>query len=177
MEELIAKRYIKALKEVTDEASFENFSALFEALSTAFEDPKFSGIINNPEVPASQKQAILLDAVKGAESAQVNNLISLLVEKGRVNIIPTIAAEMKKEIARMTKNFSGVVYSDSDIDAKTLEGLSAGLGKKVDAAVALEFVKTDFDGIKVEVEDLGIEINFSKSRLNMQLVEHILKAI
>ena len=32
-------------------------------------------------------------------------------------------------------------------------------------------------GIKVEVEDLGIEINFSKSRLNMQLVEHILKAI
>ena len=63
------------------------------------------------------------------------------------------------------------------MDAKTVKALSSGLGKKVDADITLEFVKTNFDGIKVEVEDLGIELNFSKERINSSLIDHILKAI
>ena len=177
MEELIAKRYIKALKETTDEASLGSVSIIFDALASEFANTKFDQIMNSPDVAAAEKEALLLESVKGAKSDQVNNLIKLLVENGRINVIPAIAVEMKKEIARNTKSYSGVIYSNSDIDANTIKGLSTDLGKKVDASIELEFVKTDFDGIKLEVEDLGIEINFSKSRLNMQLVEHILKAI
>ena len=63
------------------------------------------------------------------------------------------------------------------MDAKTLTDLSTGLSKKVDATVELTFIKSDYDGLKVEVADLDMEINFSKTRVNAQLVEHILKAI
>jgi F-type H+-transporting ATPase subunit delta len=38
-------------------------------------------------------------------------------------------------------------------------------------------VKNDFNGIKVAVEGLGIEINFSKDRIDSQIIEHIIKAI
>ena len=177
MEELIAKRYINALKQAIDAASLEGISAVFDAVAAAFGDAKFNQIMNSSDIRAGQKEALLLDAVKAAGSEQVNNLVRLLVENGRIAIIPALAKELKKELARMKKSYSGVVYSNSDIDATTLAGLATGLGKRVDATIALDFVKSDFDGIKVEVADLGIEIDFSKSRANKQLVEFISKAI
>jgi F-type H+-transporting ATPase subunit delta len=177
MEELIAKRYINALKQTTDTASLEAISGVFDAVASAFKDAKFNQIMNSSDVSADKKEALLLEAVKTAGSEQVNNLVKLLVEKGRIAIIPTLASELKKEIARMQKSYTGAVYSNSDVDAQTIEGLAAGLGKRVDATIALDFVKSDFDGIKVQVADLGIEINFSRSRMNKQLVEFISKAI
>jgi F-type H+-transporting ATPase subunit delta len=177
MKTLIAKRYIRAIKESVDTAAFENICTVFDAIAAEFEDPKFEQMINNPEVSDSEKEAVLLAGVKGAKSIQLDNLMRLLVENGRVEIIPAIATEMKKEIARDKKSYSGVVYSNDAMDPKSMADLGKDLGKKVGADITLEFVKTDFDGIKVEVEDLGIEIDFSKSRMNMQVVEHILKAI
>ncbi len=177
MQELIAKRYVKALGEATGSESLESMYEIFSAITLNFSDKKFTSIMENPEIAKADKEAILLDAVKSVESDKLNNLIKLLVENGRISIIPAMAEEMRKEIARSSKNYSGVVYSNEDVDAKTLTDLSSGLGKKVDATVELTFVKSDFDGLKVEVADLDMEINFSKTRVNAQLVEHILKAI
>jgi len=177
MKELIAKRYVKALGEATGSESLVNVAEVFNAVAASFSDKKFLQIMENPDVSKTDKESILLDAVKSAESGKLNNFIKLLVENGRIDIIPAMAEEMRKEIARSSKNYSGVVYSNEAIDAKTLQDLSEGLGKKVDATVVLDFVKSDIDGLKVEVSDLDMEINFSKSRVNAQLVEHILKAI
>ncbi len=177
MEELIAKRYVKALKASLDAKSIADASGVFKELALAFNNEKFLHVIDSRDVAKSQKAEILLDAVKSAKSDKINNFIKLLVENGRINIIPAISSELSREISRMNKSYDGKVYSDSDIDAKTLAGISKGLSKKMDATISLEMIKNDFDGIKVEVEDLGIEVNFSKNRLNSQLVEHILKAI
>ncbi len=177
MQELIAKRYVKSLGEATGSESLVNIAEIFNALSACFSDEKFTSVMQNPEVTNADKESILLDAVKSAQSEKLNNFIKLLVENGRISTIPAMAEEMRKEIARSSKNYSGVVYSNEDIDAKTLTDLSTGLGKKVDATVALEFEKSDYEGLKVEVKDLDMEINFSKTRVNAQLVEHILKAI
>jgi F-type H+-transporting ATPase subunit delta len=177
MEELIAKRYIKAIKKSSDLESMQNMSLIFSSLAQAFGDEKFIQIINNPNVSKDQKSDILLSAVKSAESKEVDNLIKLLAEHNRINIIPAIAEVMRKDIARTAKNYDGIVCSDSDIDAKVLADLSSGLSKKFDSNISLEFIKNDFNGIKVDVQDLGIEINFSKSRINSQIVEHIIKAI
>ncbi len=177
MQELIAKRYVKALGEATGSESLNNMYEVFNALATGFTDKKFASVMENPEVANADKESILLDAVKSAESDKLNNLIKLLVENGRISIIPAMAEAMRKEIANSSKNYSGIVYSNEDVDAKTLADLSTGLGQKVNATVVLEFVKNDFDGLKVEVTDLDMEINFSKTRVNAQLVEHILKAI
>ena len=177
MEELIAKRYIKAIKDSVGVDSMENMTSIFSALSKSFKDEKFINIIENPNVVANDKLNILLDAVKSANSKEVDNFIKLIVENGRINIIPAIAEEMRKDVANTTKTYEGVVYSDSDIDAKVIQDLGAGLSKRFDSKITLEFMKNDFDGIKVDVEDLGIEINFSKSRINSQMIEHIIKAI
>ncbi len=177
MEELIAKKYIKAIKNSFDVESMENTSSIFSTLAESFNNVKFVEIINNPNISKEQKQAILLEAVASANSNEINNLIKLLVEHNRLNIIPAMAEVMRKDIADTTKRYKGSIYSDSDIDAKVLEDLSSGLSSKFGSKISLEFIKNDFNGIKVNVEDLGIEINFSKTRINSQIIEHIVKAI
>ena len=177
MEELIAKRYIKALVNGSDVNSIENMSKIFTALAESFKNDKFVNIVGNPNIKSSDKLSILLDAVKIANSNSINNLIKLLVENKRINIIPAISVELKRSLSNATKTYHGVVYSDSDIDLNVIEQLSSGLSRKFDSNISLTFIKNDFNGIKVNVDSLEIEINFSKSRINSQMIEHIVKAI
>lgn len=177
MEELIAKRYIKAIKQDSNIEKLQDIATIFSILAQAFNDEKFNQIINNPDVSRDDKSAILLDAVKSTDSKDVENLIKLLAEHNRINIIPAIAEVMRKDIALSSKTYNGIVYSDSDIDTKVIEDLGNGLGNKFDSKISLEFKKDNFNGIKVDVEDLGVEISFSKSRINSQIIDHIAKAI
>ena len=177
MEELIAKRYIKAIKSDLDLVSMKNILSIFSSLAISFDNKKFIQIIDNPNVAKNEKLDILLEAVKSENSKEINNLIKLLVENNRVNIIPAIAEGLRKDLTASTKTYEGLVYSDSDIDGKVIEDLSSGLSKRFDSTITLTFIKNDFNGIKVEVEDLGVEIDFSKTRINNQIIEHIVKAI
>ena len=177
MEELIAKKYIRAIKSSSNTTSMSDIAAIFSVLAKSFEDDKFTDIMNNPNVSSTEKSGILLDGVKSVNSQAVNNLIKLLVEKKRISVIPALAEELRKDLARSNKSYKGFIYSNSEIDSKVIQDLSDGLSKKFDSTIVLSFQKTDFNGIKVDVEDLGIEIDFSKSRINSQMIEHIIKAI
>lgn len=177
MEELIAKRYVKALKMGTDIATMEAMASVLAALATSFEDKKFVDIVANPNVDRDEKAKMLLAAVASAKSQEINNLVKLLVEKNRIDIIPALAEVMRKDIADTTKIYNGVVYSDENIDAKIIQQLSSNISNKLNSKITLSFVKNNFNGIKVDVPDLGVELNFSKSRINNQIIEHILKAI
>ncbi|MEA3228937.1 MAG: F0F1 ATP synthase subunit delta [Campylobacterota bacterium] len=177
MEELIAKKYIKAMTHGLDIAVVKNMTLIFSTLADSFKDEEFVNIINNPYVDDNDKLVILLESVKAVKSNELDNFIKLIVENKRINIIPSIAEEMRKNLAKETKTYQGVVYSDTAIDKRTVNELGKGLSKKFDSKITLTFVKNDFSGIKVDVEDIGVEINFSKSRINTQMIEHILKAI
>ena len=177
MEELIAKRYIKALKQSSDTKVMKDVSLVFSALAESFKDAKFINIIDNPNVSKEQKLEILLAAVKPAKSKSIDSLVKILVENNRIGIIPALAEGLRKDTAVTNKTYTGVVYSDSKITAKVVKDLSSGLSTKFDSKISLESIQNDFDGIKVDVEDLGIEINFSKTRIDSQIIEHIIKAI
>lgn len=177
MEELIAKRYVKAFKQDMDIVSLENAQEIFSTLAQSFNDVRFISIIKNPDVSKDQKKNLILDAVRSANSGEINNMIALLAEHNRLEVIPAIAEVLRKDVACAKKVYQGYVYSNGDIDNSVIYNLHLGLSKKYDSTIFLTFVKNDFDGIKVDVEDLGIEINFSKSRINNQIIEHIVKAI
>ena len=177
MAALVAKRYVKALLDGEDAKNMAAISAVFDALASQFDNESFVDFFMAPDVAASSKEEILLAAVEKAESEKINNFIKLLAEKNRFELIPEIAMQISKEIAVANNAYTGKIFSDTDIDAAMVKSIGAGLSKKVDANITLEFVKNDFDGIKVEVEDLGVEINFSKERINTTLIDHILKAI
>ncbi len=101
----------------------------------------------------------------------------VLISNNRLDLIPYIADELKSIISNKTKSYDGVVYSNEDIDKDILLKLSDGLSSKFDSKISLTYKKSDFNGIKVDVDGLGVEIDFSKNRINSQIVEYILQAI
>lgn len=177
MEALIAKRYVKAMAAMMNEEALENSYGVFAALSEEFEQDAFTQVLLNPEVSLKQQEELLLAVTAPAKSEVIANLLKLLVEKRRVAIIPAIAEELRIVLAARLRRYEGAVSSNEAIDQATLDSLASSLGKRLDASVELRFVAAENDGVKVDVDDLGVEINLSKSRLKAQLSEHILKAI
>lgn len=177
MEAMIAKRYVKALTAILDTEALQNCHGVFRALKDEYANDAFSQILLNPEVSTKQQEELLLSVTAPAQSEVISNLLKLLVEKRRVQFIPAIAEALRIELASRDRKYEGTVSSNELIDDLTLESLSNSLSQRLDATVSLRFVQADNDGIKVDVDDLGVEINLSKSRLKAQLSEHILKAI
>lgn len=176
-QELIAKRYIKPLVQICDQTALENLSEVMASVAEAFQNEKFVQIMNSGDVKADAKTQLILDMVAPANSSVVNNFVKLLAENGRLGLIPELACELKREISRLKRMYKGRIYSDSGIEQSSIDAIARDLGNRYGATIALEFVPASFDGIRVEVDELNVEINFSKTRLNAQLVEHILKAI
>lgn len=175
--ELIAKRYIKPLIESCDQVSLENLAALLADVAKAYQNDKFMLIMHSNDVNTESKCQLLLDMVAPANSTMVNNLIKLLAENGRLLLLPVLAAELTREISKSKRTYVGRIYSNSTVDQTSVETIARDLGRKMDATISLTYVPSEYDGVRVEVDDLNVEINFSKNRLNAQLVEHILKAI
>jgi F-type H+-transporting ATPase subunit delta len=176
-QEYIAKRYVQSLVSVLDATSLDNASELFELLSTAFMDSKFLQIMRSDDSSISVKTALILDMAASANSSEVNNLIKLLGENGRLSLIPAISKVLKQEIASMKRLYSGRIYSADGMDQASVDMIAHDLGNKVGASISLQLVPSNYDGVRVVVDGLNIEIDFSKSRLNAQMIEHILKAI
>lgn len=176
-QEMIAKRYVQSLVAIFDSSSLDNTADLFAVLATAFDDSKFLQIMNSNDIASSAKTALILGMVENAKSSEINNLIKLLGENGRLVLIPAIAKELKRQIGSIKRVYNGRIYSVSKIDQTTIDSISRDLGTKMGATISLEFVASQCDGVRVVVDGLNVEIDFSKSRLNAQITEHILKAI
>ena len=177
MNELIAKKYVKALIETFDKESLQNLVEVLSGIAQAIADPAVGKVVFAPQVTKEQRTQLLLSAIEKTGSKELEGFVKVLVQKDRISLIGDIAETLRKYVAKSNKNYSGTVYSDSEVNETVLSQLGEGLGKKFDSTISLRYQKSDFDGIKVDVEDLGIEISFSKSRINNQIVEHILKAI
>jgi len=176
-QEMIAKRYVQSLVTLLDTESLDNAAELFNTVATAFNEPKFLQIMNSNDIAVTAKTALILEMVKTVNSLEVNNLIKLLGENGRLPLIPAVAKELKRQIGSMKRVYNGRIYAASAVDQASIDTIAHDLGNKMGASISLQFVPSDCDGVRVEVEGLNIEIDFSKSRLNAQIVEHILKAI
>ncbi|MFZ2969390.1 MAG: F0F1 ATP synthase subunit delta [Sulfuricurvum sp.] len=175
--EMIAKRYVKSLVSLLDAVSLDNASDLFTVLATAFEEPKFLQIMHSDDIATSAKTDLILGMVESLKSDEMVNFIKLLGENGRLLLIPAIAHELKRQIGAMKRVYNGRIYSVSTIDQGAIDSIAQDLGSKMGASIALTFVESACDGVRVVVDGLNVEIDFSKSRLNAQMTEHILKSI
>jgi len=177
MESLIAKRYVEALLDGASNEEIALYREVFDGLSQAYTSDKFADVMLSVYVDSETKKEILLDSVKSVNNKKINNLLSLLSEKSRIEIIPAIAEELRMKIARSNNSYSGFIYSDEEIGNELVKKLADGLGSRTKSSVDLTFINNGYNGIKIEVDDLGVELSFSKSRIRAEMIDHILKAI
>lgn len=176
MNDLVAKRYVKALVDGRDKKVVTAVAKSLNTISTAFADEKLNSIISSPEVSDSKKVELVLSLVKKADDT-LTNLVKLLGEKRRLTLLPFIANELNTQIAILNNKYVGVVYTNQELSSDYVSSIEAQFSKKFDVNLSLSQNVCDYDGIKVDIDGLGVEISFSKERLKSQMIDHILKAV
>ena len=177
MNDLVAKRYVKALIDGRDSNAITAISNKLNVISSAFADEKFNSIVSSPEVAVSSKVDLVISLVDSANDGTLSNFIKLLGEKRRLSLLPFIAKELSSQIAKMNNSYIGVVYTNQELSNDYVSSIEEQFSKKFDVKLSLSQNVCDYDGIKVDIDGLGVEISFSKERLKSQLIDHILKAV
>jgi len=88
-----------------------------------------------------------------------------------------VAKRLKQAIQKETNEYEGVATSANTLGDAELAELEASLKKYTGSTIKLTQEQSDLDGIKVSVDDLGIEVNFSKQRVKEQLIDFITKSL
>jgi F-type H+-transporting ATPase subunit delta len=178
MEELIAKRYVNALVDSTTKKQRADFSIILLGLADVFSDAIVSEKLASPLISNEQKTAMVVEGLGEEENVKLINFVKIIGENGRLDILPVIAKVLKQAIQIETNKYEGVVTSSTKLKAAELKELEESLAKYTNgASIKLTQEISDLEGIKVSVEDLGIEVNFSKQRVKEQLIDFITKSL
>lgn len=174
MNDLIAKKYAKAVYDFK-KGDVEFLLETLKVINSAFYIQKGINIISSPIVPKEKKLELILSLLDSKDET-ITNLLKLLAEKNRLELIPHIYLALQKLNTQKKRVYEGVIYGE-ELDEESIKRLSESISTKVGAEVVFKMVPSDYDGIKAVVEELDIEIAFSRERLKNDLTEHILKAI
>jgi len=177
MEKLIAKKYAKALMESGDEATLTARMDALEAVASALSDPRAHEMVLSPLVDKSQKAQVVLAGLGDDADPVLVKLVELMAQKNRLNLLPAMVEMIAFERKKASNRFEGIVYSDETLSDSAVKKLEASLETYSGATIALEQAQNDQPGLKVEVEDLGIELSFSRDKVKQALIDHIQKAL
>ena len=177
MEKLIAKKYAKALMESGDDAVLSTRLEALNAVASALEEPRAREVILSPLVDRNEKAGLILASLGNDADPVLVKLIELMAQKNRLGLIPEMVDMIAFERKKASNRFEGTIYSDETLSAEAIKKLEASLEKYSGAVIPLDQVQNDQPGLKVEVEDLGIELSFSRDKVKHALIDHIQKAL
>jgi len=176
MIDLVAKRYVKALMSERDTKSLTSIYKELKEISTAYNDDKFAVIVSSTEVENSKKVELILSFVDKC-SETTSNLVKLLGDNKRLDIIPGIVADLEGQLSIINNSYKGVIYTNEELLQDDVDSLKSQFSQKFKVDLELTQDICDYDGVKVSIDGLGVEVGFAKSRLKSQMIDHILKAV
>ncbi|MDD4731015.1 MAG: F0F1 ATP synthase subunit delta [Desulfovibrio sp.] len=144
---VVARRYAKALFAVGRKAGDQELQAFGKELSALAGvldgSPEAFSFFKNPAFSADEKKAVLKKiAEKVSVGPMMQNFCDLLAEKGRVDVLPFIAADYQKMLDQAQGVVAGslvTAFELSDARRKELtEKLENQTGKKLDLDFAAD---------------------------------------
>jgi len=165
MIELVAKRYVKALM---IEKNTEDLTSIYNELkeiSSAYKDEKFLVIISSTEVTNNKKTDLILSFIDKC-SEVTTNLVKLLSDNKRLDIIPSIVKELEDELSDLNNSYKGVIYTNEELSQDDVDTMNTQFSQKFKVDLELTQNICDYDGVKVAIDGLGVEVGFAKSRCN-----------
>lgn len=172
---MIAKRYTKALLGALNDKEISSAVKLLESICKSFADTQFFNILNSPFVPKNKKFDLLIEAFK-IKDKKMLNFIKALSEKNRICEIPRIYEELNRYIRAKNNEYELVIQSNFALDSKSLEDIKGKLERKFGVSLVATHKKSSVDGIKIFIDELGVEGAFLKQNFANSLKSHILKA-
>jgi F-type H+-transporting ATPase subunit delta len=164
----IARPYAEALfKSGGNAASAEQVSAL-AAVAANSQLRQYAG---NPKIEAAQVYDLMTSVVKTPLSSQVSNFLRAVLDNGRLDALPEIAAQFHALVNAQSGISDATVFSAFPIDAAQLADVVATLEKrfarKLNASVVVQ--PELIGGIRVVVGDEVLDTSV-KARLEQMKV-------
>ena len=166
----IARPYAEALFK----ASAKDLGAAavwVEELAVIAGNPQLQQFADNPNVTAQQVFDVIAGVAKSALNDAARNFLRMVIENGRLSVLPEIAAQFRALKNAQSGSSDAVVYSAFPIDGAALVDVKAVLekrfGRKLNVAVELQ--PELIGGIRVVVGDEVLDASV-KARLEQMKV-------
>ena len=97
----VARRYAEAAFEVaTEEAGVERWSDELARAAEAYADPRVGEVLRDPSLNAGARREVLQRVLVQPLSARVLNLVTLLIQRRLVDLLPAVASEFQRLVDR-----------------------------------------------------------------------------
>jgi F-type H+-transporting ATPase subunit delta len=152
----IARPYAEALFKAAGQSNPREFADALDALGQIAAQPQLRQFADNPNVESATVYDVITGALKGVSLApQVQNLLRAVIENGRLNALPEIAAQYRALVNAQTGVSDATVFSAFPLNGSLLSDVVASLekrfGRKLNATVEVE--PELIGGIRVVVGD------------------------
>ncbi len=156
----IARPYAEAVfAQARESDKLDLWSDMLGFLVQVVEDPRIAALVANPEIDAATLSGLMLDITGDRLSVEGQNLVKVLVENRRLNVLPEIA-----ELYDVLKNESlGTlevqIQAPYPIDPAQQEQLAKALQKRLQREIKIisEQDPSLIGGIRVRAGDLVID--------------------
>ncbi|RDU63450.1 F0F1 ATP synthase subunit delta [Helicobacter didelphidarum] len=176
--DVVARKYARALAKVCKSDEIYQAYDFYNELGKVVALPKFRAIVYSHIISRIEKLNLLKSLVNLPHNQYANNLLELLVKNDRILLLPFIASELKKIINSKRNIYEAILSFRESVSEDSIRVIQEKLGKKLGVVLNIaQKLDNSFDGIYLEIPELGIEVAFLKDKFTQELQNFILKAI
>lgn len=173
MKSALSQRYSSAFIEAFGTQGCQTFLEKKEMIETLFKDSSFLDLIGNPFVDYSKKYEVINGVLK-FEDEKIKKALLLLAKSERLVFLPEILDDITTSVSLENKAYRAVVYCNAKMSKEMVEKITKILCEKLNLAVEVQEELWDKDGIKCVIEELDLEVSFSKEIFISGLQKYIL---
>lgn len=126
----VARPYAEALFRVAKQGNMAAWSEVVSELAQLGSHPDVQAYAANPNVKAADIASALVSLLKSPATAEVNNLVAMLVQNGRVALLPEIGAQFEVLKNADAGAADASIISAFEISSQQVADLVASLEKK-----------------------------------------------
>jgi F-type H+-transporting ATPase subunit delta len=170
-----ARRYAEAAFDIAlRDDTVERWRSELEAASAVIGDERALSALANPALPIDQRSMAVAGLLQNVASGPVQNLVQLLLKRGRIEELPRVAAEFRRLDDRRQGITHATATSAAPLTPDEVRALTARLEQSTGNRIALD-VQVDpslLGGIVVRVGDRLIDgsVRGRLERLRNQLI-------
>lgn len=156
----LARPYAEALFSRAEEtSSLDSWSSTLELLAAVAQDPAMASAVSDPLLDRSKLAELILDIGGDQLNAEAHNLVQLLVENGRLSVLPEIATLYEQLKAESQQVLKVHVRSAYDFTKDQEQQIASGLKRKLglDVTITSEQDETLIGGVHIRAGDLVID--------------------
>jgi F-type H+-transporting ATPase subunit delta len=150
-----ARRYAEALFDCVRQQSFEQFAKDLELAVELTSSREVEHFLDNPALPATERQAVIDRALTGKVGEPVRRLVDLLVRRGKVDDLPAVSAAYRALLNKQAGVVDAVATAALPLTAQETEALARKVADMTGRTVNLtvEVDESLIGGLTVRVGD------------------------